>query len=79
MNSPRNRDDFFGICGIAAALILALALGVPALMGQPADELIVVRQAPAMMASGPARSAAEAVMRTLAQLLQPDNASAYGG
>ena len=76
MNTPQPRDDFYGICGVAAALILALALGVPAFTGSADDHQAAARPAPA---TGAARSTVEAVVRPLAQLLQPGTTAAYGG
>lgn len=44
MSQPTPRDDFYGICGAAAALILALVVGVS---GPPAPTPAGMTAAPA--------------------------------
>lgn len=77
MTQTTARDNFYGICGVAAALIVAVAVGMPALKAPSADEQAASQPAPAT-AAGPVRSAAESVVRPLAQLLQPGTTAGYG-
>lgn len=52
MPSTTPRDDFYGICATAAALILAVALGVPAAKWMSVDDTAAVVQAPTTEVTG---------------------------
>lgn len=78
MTSTTTRDDFYSICGAAAALILAVALGVPAVNEASVDARQAARQAPTPEAAELARSAFDPAAQPAAPLLQPSPASARG-
>jgi hypothetical protein len=79
MTHPSAGDNFYGICGVAAALIVAVALGLPALNAPASDEQAVSQPVPVAAAERPVRAAAEAVEHPRADLPQPATSDAYGG
>lgn len=72
MNTTPARDDFYRICSVAAALIVAVAVAVPSGKDGAADT-----QARAQTA--PVATVVESALQPVAQRLQPTSASAYGG
>lgn len=66
------RDDFYRICCVAAALILAVAVAVPSGKDMAGDTQAQAR-------SAPVATVVESALQPVVQRLQPTSASAYGG
>ena len=79
MNTAPARDHFFGICGVGVVLILAVALGVPALNGGVNPSQAATPAVQTATTQARLRANVESAMRPVVQLLQPFTAAAFGG
>ena len=71
MNQPDARDPFYSICGVVSVLLIAAAIGVPALWGSSDHNV-------SAQAQQPIRTQAETVLSPVTQRLQPATVSGFG-
>lgn len=76
MKRPDARDPFYSICGVVTVLLVAAAVGVPALWGSSGHN-VSARATPAQVQQ-PIRTQAETVLSPVTQRLQPATISGFG-